>query len=160
MSFQEQIETNAIRNGTLRELVTFKAADQDFCVNIMSIREIRGWSKTTIMPHAPDYVLGVMNLRGSVVPVMDLSRRLGLGVTEADERHVIIIALIGDQTVGLLVESVSDILGISTDSIQPTPEIASESARSFVAGIICIDRRTLRLIDLEKLLPQTALDLA
>lgn len=159
MSFQEQIESRANRDGTVRELVTFKAADQDFCVDIMSIREIRGWSKTTIMPHAPDYVLGVMNLRGSVVPVIDLSRRLGLGVTEADDRHVIIIALVGSQTVGLLVESVSDILGISTDTIQPTPEIASESARSFVAGIICIDERTLRLIDLEKLLPQAALDM-
>lgn len=160
MSFQEPIEASAARSSAMRELVTFKAADQDFCVDIMSIREIRGWSKTTIMPHAPDYVLGVMNLRGSVVPVIDLSRRLGLGITEANDRHVIIIALIGQQTVGLLVESVSDILGISTESIQPTPDIASESARSFVAGIICIDRRTLRLIDLEKLLPQTAMDIA
>ncbi|WP_127904424.1 chemotaxis protein CheW [Solirhodobacter olei] len=160
MSFHDQIEANAARNGAIRELVTFKAADQDFCVDIMSIREIRGWSKTTVMPHAPDYVLGVMNLRGAVVPVIDLSRRLGLGVTEADGRHVIIIALIGDQTVGLLVESVSDILGISTESIQPTPEIASDSARSFVSGIICVEKRTLRLIDLERLLPQTAIDMA
>lgn len=160
MSFHDQIEANATRNGAIRELVTFKAADQDFCVDIMSIREIRGWSKTTVMPHAPDYVLGVMNLRGAVVPVIDLSRRLGLGVTEADGRHVIIIALIGDQTVGLLVESVSDILGISTESIQPTPEIASDSARSFVSGIICVEKRTLRLIDLERLLPQTAIDMA
>jgi purine-binding chemotaxis protein CheW len=142
----------------MRELVTFKAADQDFCVDIMSIKEIRGWSDTTIMPHAPDYVLGVMNLRGSVVPVIDLSRRLGLGTTQVDDRHVIIIALIGNQTVGLLAESVADILGISTENIQPTPEIAAESARSFVSGIICVDKRTLRLIDLEKLLPQAALD--
>ncbi|WP_102226652.1 chemotaxis protein CheW [Acidimangrovimonas sediminis] len=141
------------RDGALRELVAFRAAGQDFCVDIMSIREIRGFTAATIVPHAPDFVLGVMNLRGSVVPVVDLSRRLGLGATQGDDRHVIIIAMVGPQMTGLLVEAVSDILSIPEEEIRPTPEVASEVARSFIAGVICEGERLLRLIDLGRLLP-------
>lgn len=141
------------RDGLRRELVAFRAAGQDFCVDIMSIREIRGFTAATIVPHAPDYVLGVMNLRGSVVPVVDLSRRLGLGATQGDDRHVIIIAMVGPQMTGLLVEAVSDILSIAADEIRDTPEVASDAARSFIAGVICEGDRLLRLVDLARLLP-------
>jgi purine-binding chemotaxis protein CheW len=94
-----------------------------------------------------------MNLRGSVVPVVDLSRRLGLGATEGDDRHVIIIAMVGPQMTGLLVEAVSDILSIPEDEIRPTPEVASEAARGFISGVICEGERLLRLVDLSRLLP-------
>ena len=144
---------NEAHDANQRELVAFRAAGQDFCVDIMSVREIRGFTAATIVPHAPDYVLVVMNLRGSVVPVVDLSRRLGLGATECDDRHVIIIAMVGPQMTGLLVEAVSDILSIPEDEIRPTPEVASEIARSFIAGVICEGERLLRLIDLGRLLP-------
>lgn len=153
MSQMEHIESDDARDAAQRELVAFRAAGQDFCVDIMSVREIRGWTAATIVPHAPDYVLGVMNLRGAVVPVVDLSRRLGLGATEGDDRHVIIIAMVGPQMTGLLVEAVSDILSIPSEEIRPTPEVASDVARSFIAGVICEGERLLRLIDLDRLLP-------
>jgi purine-binding chemotaxis protein CheW len=149
----EQEARDDPRDRARRELVAFRAADQDFCVDIMSIREIRGFTAATVVPHAPDYVLGVMNLRGSVVPVVDLSRRLGLGATEGDDRHVIIIAMVGPQMTGLLVEAVSDILSIPEDEIRPTPEVASEAARGFISGVICEGERLLRLVDLSRLLP-------
>jgi purine-binding chemotaxis protein CheW len=135
------------------ELVAFRAAGQDFCVNIMSVREIRGWTPTTILPHAPDYVRGVINLRGSVVPIVDLANRLGLGPIEPSARHVIIIAMLGDQTVGLLVEAVSDILTVPADSIQPTPEIASTEVKGFIEGVIAMDDRMIRMIELDNVLP-------
>jgi purine-binding chemotaxis protein CheW len=135
------------------ELVAFRAAGQDFCVNIMSVREIRGWTPTTILPHAPDYVRGVINLRGSVVPIVDLANRLGLGPIEPSARHVIIIAMLGDQTVGLLVEAVSDILTVPADSIQPTPEIASTEEKGFIEGVIAMDDRMIRMIELDNVLP-------
>lgn len=136
-----------------RELVAFRAAGQDFCIDIMSVREIRGWTPTTILPHAPDYVRGVINLRGSVVPIVDLANRLGLGAIDPTPRHVIIIALLADQTVGLLVEAVSDILSVPVDTIQPTPEIASTEVRGFVSGVIAADERMIRMIELENVLP-------
>jgi purine-binding chemotaxis protein CheW len=104
-------------------------------------------------PHAPDYVRGVINLRGSVVPIVDLANRLGLGPIEPSARHVIIIAMLGDQTVGLLVEAVSDILTVPADSIQPTPEIASTEVKGFIEGVIAMDDRMIRMIELDNVLP-------
>ena len=141
------------RKSGNRELVAFRAAGQDFCVDIMSVREIRGWTQTTIIPHAPDYVRGVINLRGSVVPIVDLAKRLGLGAIEPSSRHVIIIAILGDQTVGLLVEAVSDILTVPADAIQPTPDIASADVKGFIEGVIASDDRMIRMIELDNVLP-------
>jgi purine-binding chemotaxis protein CheW len=138
-----------------RDVVSFRVSDQDFCIDIVSVREIRGWTQTTILPHAQDYVKGVINLRGSVVAVVDLSARLGLGVTEPTERHVIIIAQIGSQTVGLLADLVSDILTVPDEAMKPVPEVASESAREFIVGVLTFDDgRMIRKIDLERVLPE------
>ncbi len=146
-------EPAEVSQSDMRELVAFKVAGQAFCVDIMSVREIRGWTPATLLPHAPDYVLGVINLRGAVVPIIDLAARLGLGPMQPSPRHVIIIAVIEGQTAGLLVDAVSDILGVPVALIQPTPNVASDVARAFVEGVIAADDRMLRLIDLKTVLP-------
>ena len=108
-----------------RELIAFRIGDQEFCVNIMSVREIRGWTPATPLPHSPHYVMGVINLRGAVLPIMDLSLRLGMKPVEPTARHVIIVAQVKSRVVGLLVDAVSDILTVDDDNIQPTPEVSS-----------------------------------
>ena len=138
----------------LRELVTFRVGDQDFCIDIMMVREIRGWTPATILPHAPPFVPGVINLRGSVVPIVDLSARLGLSPSVPDDRHVIVIAVIGTQTVGFLVNAVSDIIGINTSEVQPTPDVTSETTRAFIEGVIVTKERMLRVIDIKTVLPK------
>lgn len=138
------------RNG---ELVAFRVSGQDFCIDIMSVREIRGWTETTILPHAQDYVKGVINLRGAVVPVIDLSSRLGLGPIDPGPRHVIIITMIDGRTVGLLADVVSDILSVDDTALQPVPDIASESARAYVSGVIATEQGMLRKIELARLIP-------
>jgi purine-binding chemotaxis protein CheW len=139
-----------------RELVTFRVGEQDFCLDISFVREIRGWTPATVLPHAPDFVLGVINLRGAIVPIVDLARRLGLGATQPDDRHVIVIAVVGQQTVGFLVDSVADIIGVAPAAIQPTPEVASQSTVLFIKGVIALEDRMLRLIDISTILPQFA----
>jgi purine-binding chemotaxis protein CheW len=139
-----------------RELVTFRVGEQDFCLDISFVREIRGWTPATVLPHAPDFVLGVINLRGAIVPIVDLARRLGLGATQPDDRHVIVIAVVGQQTVGFLVDSVADIIGVAPAAIQPTPEVASQSTVLFIKGVIALEDRMLRLIDISTILPQIA----
>lgn len=136
-----------------REIVAFRVAEQDFCIDIGHVREIRGWTPTTVLPHAPDYIKGVMNLRGNVLPVVDLSQRLGLGTTEPSPRHVIVIALIGENTAGLLVEAVSDIMTVPAEELKPTPEIASAKTKTFVEGVFTVGERLIRVIDLERILP-------
>jgi purine-binding chemotaxis protein CheW len=134
-------------------LVAFRIGEQDFCVDIMSVREIRGWTPATPIPHAPSFVRGVINLRGTVLPIIDLAHRFGLPMTEPTDRHAIIVSQIGDQLTGLLVDAVSDILSTDQDSIQPTPEVASSLAKSFVRGVLALDGRMISIITLENILP-------
>lgn len=136
------------------EFVTFSAGDQSFSIEITQVREIRRWSPVTALPHAPNEVLGVMNLRGSVIPIYDLAARFGLGQTPENPRNVIVVAMHGGQTVGLLVEAVSEILSVSRDQIQETPDIRSEMARQSITGVIPIETGMTRVIDLGAVLHQ------
>ncbi|WP_160011537.1 chemotaxis protein CheW [Rhizobium sp. 18055] len=137
-----------------RELIAFRVGDQEFCVNVMQVREIRGWTPAMAMPHSPSYMKGVINLRGAVLPIIDLSARLGMKPTEPTQRHVIIVAQVHRKVVGLLVDAVSDILTVSEDNVQPTPEIASELQRQFARGIMPIGNRLICLLELEAIFPE------
>jgi len=140
--------------GRPRELISFRIGAQEFCVDIMAVREIRGWTVATALPKSPAFVRGVINLRGAVLPIVDLAARLGFDATQATDRHVIIVAQIGGQTVGLLVDAVSDILSITDDVIQPTPDVASEVAKTFVRGLLAVDGRMISLVGLDHILPE------
>jgi purine-binding chemotaxis protein CheW len=146
--------------GADRELIAFRIGSQDFCVDIMAVREIRGWTQTTALPRSPGYVRGVVNLRGAVLPIVDLSARLGFANTDPSARHVIIVAQIDRQQVGLLVDAVSDIVTVTDADIQPTPDVSSELVKTFVQGILAIDGRMISLISLEHVLPEAQLEAA
>lgn len=130
------------------EFVTFQAGGQSFSLDITHVREIRRWTAVTPLPHAPKEVLGVMNLRGSVIPIYDLSARFGLGPTSESPRNVVVVAMIENQTVGLLVEAVSEILSVRRDAIQDTPDIRSETTKQSITGVIPIEEGMTRVIDL------------
>jgi purine-binding chemotaxis protein CheW len=149
--------TQATSHNLARELISFRVGVQEFCVDIMAVREIRGWTAATALPRSPSFVRGVINLRGAVLPIVDLAARLGFADADPTARHVIIVTQIGAQMVGLLVDAVSDILTVTDDVIQPTPEVASDTAKTFVRGLLAVDGRMISLIGLDRLLP--ALDL-
>ena len=134
------------------EFVTFSAGGQNYCLEITQIREIRRWTPVTALPHTPDDVLGVMNLRGAVIPIFDLSARFGLGKTRDDERNVVIVAAVGNTTIGLLVESVSEILSVETSAIQETPDIKSEATRHSILGVISVEDTMVRVVNLDAVL--------
>ena len=138
--------------GGPREFIAFRIGVQEFCIDIMSVREIRGWTPATALPHAPSYVRGVINLRGSVLPIVDLAERLGFPPTDASARQVIIVVQVGAQIVGLLVDAVSDILTLTNEKIQPTPEVASAFVKSFVRGMLAIDGRMIGVIELDSIM--------
>jgi purine-binding chemotaxis protein CheW len=118
------------------------------------VREIRGWSAATPLPQSPQYMRGVINLRGAVLPIMDLAERLDLPPTQPSERSVIIVVQVGERLVGLLVDAVSDILSINPDQIQPTPDVGCDQAKAFIRGLITIDDRMVSEIAVERLLPE------
>ncbi|PID35224.1 MAG: chemotaxis protein CheW [Rhodobacterales bacterium] len=141
------------KDGTETELLSFLVGGQDYSVDIMSVREIRGGAKATSLPHSPEYVQGVINLRGTVLPIMDLSKRLGMNADVDKERNVIIVVAVGERTVGLMVDAVSDILAIPEDDIQPPPEMPADTERNFVSGLTIVDGRMIRILDLNAVLP-------
>ena len=140
--------------GNGRELVAFRIGEQEFCVDIMSVREIRGWTPATPIPHAPSYVNGVINLRGAVLPIVDLAARLGFPKTQPTARSVIIVARSQQQLFGLLVDAVSDILTVTDDALQPPPDMATEFAKQFVRGVMALEGRMVSLIATDNVLPQ------
>lgn len=144
-------QSNAEQNPFI-EFVTFTSGGQSFCLEIKQIREIRRWTPVTALPHAPNDVLGVMNLRGAVIPIYDLAARFGLDRTEINERNVIIIVSVSGQTFGLVVSSVSEILSVSADKIQDTPHIKSEDTRQSILGVISIAEEMTRVVDLQSVL--------
>lgn len=143
-----------------RELISFRIGAQEFCVDIMAVREIRGWTPATPLPHAPAYVRGVINLRGAVLPIVDLAERLGLPPSEPTQRHVIIVAQVAKQVVGLLVDAVSDILTVGDELVQPPPDVAAERVRLFVRGLLAIEKRMVSLLSLDRVLPAPELEAA
>jgi len=145
--------TEALTNAAARELIAFRIGEQEFCVDIMSVREIRGWTPATPLPRAPGYMKGVINLRGAVLPIIDLGARFGLRTSEPTARHVIMVAHVGGRLVGLLVDAVSDIVQLDEGAVQPTPDVASDEVRTFVKGIFAIEGRMISLIDLSLILP-------
>lgn len=137
---------------TRRQFITFRSGDQEFGADIMMIREIRGWTQTTPLPHAPDYVRGVINLRGVVLPVVDLKARLGHGPTDTTAKHVIIVVKSDKRTIGLLVDAVSDILTVTSSDIQATPELARETLSEFDGGIAVLDKRMVTILNMDRLM--------
>ena len=142
------------------ELITFEVAGQLFGLDIMAIREIRAWSPVTRLPNVPSYVAGVVNLRGTVLPVIDLAARLGWEATEATARHAIIVVQLGSQATGLIVESVSDIATIPDGALQPPPATGNDSITSFLEGIAPIEDRMVMVLSHQALADHTQIDCA
>ncbi|GKY87697.1 chemotaxis protein CheW [Sinisalibacter aestuarii] len=141
------------RTGAEIELLSFVVGGQDYCVDIMSVREIRGGARATPLPHAPPYMRGVINLRGTVLPIMDLAARLDLGHEAETGRNVIIVVAIGGRTMGLVVDAVSDILSVAGQALQTPPDLPADNARSFVSALTIVEERMIRVLDLTALLP-------
>ncbi|SEN09512.1 purine-binding chemotaxis protein CheW [Sphingomonas gellani] len=139
-----------------RQLITFQLGDQVLGVDIMAIREIRAWSPATPLPNVPAHVRGVVNLRGVVLPVLDLRHRLGWGVTDPSARHVIIVVRIGEQLQGLIVDAVNDIVSVAPDAMQPLPDMGETTAAQFLEGLATIDQRLILVLSLDRLVDASA----
>ncbi len=139
------------------ELISVRIGEQLFALDIMSVREIRGWTASTPLPHAPDYVLGMINLRGTVLPVVDLAGLLGLSKITPDQSSVVVVADIGDRPVGLLVDAVCDIVTVVEGEMKPPPDLGSDY-RGFVSGVITGADGIVTVLNLNGTIPQTALE--
>ena len=138
------------------QFVSFAIGDEQYGVDIMAVREIKGWTAITHLPKQPDYVRGVLNLRGVIVPIVDLRCRFSQGMTEATPMHIVIIVQIGSKLVGLLADRVLDIVSLDVGQIQPVPRVVQSARLDFLSGIVTVDDAMIALIDLANLLSVNA----
>jgi purine-binding chemotaxis protein CheW len=153
-------DAQAASTGRTRQYVTFLVGDRVYGVDINQVREIRQWTPTTVLPNQPHFTRGVLNLRGTIVPVHDLRARFSGELTEATETHVVVIAAIGEQTVGVLVDAVSDIVTVSMDDIRAVPASAAEADLSAIAGLVSTDDSMVALLDFAALFTAPSFELA
>jgi purine-binding chemotaxis protein CheW len=140
-----------------QQFLTFLLEDQEYGLEIFKIREIRGYAPITPIPNVPPHVRGVMNLRGTVLPVIDLRRKFKLPAVEYNKYTVIVIATVADKTVGLLVDAVSDVLMVPKDSIRAAPDFGSAVDTRFINGVFQSKERLTVALNLEELLTESEL---
>jgi purine-binding chemotaxis protein CheW len=140
-----------VTDDTWAQYVTFTVDDRSYGVEITKVREIKGWTEPTQLPNSPYAMRGVLNLRGEVIPIFDLRSTFGQGVTEVREEHVVIIVAIGDNLVGILVDTVSDILTLEPGEVLPVPDTGGAVDQRFLSGLVSRDDRFVALLKLEEL---------
>jgi len=151
--FEWGSDPNRAAPGEVTQLISFAIGDDQYGVDIMAVREIKGWSEITHLPKQPEYVRGVLNLRGAMVPIIDLRCRFGQGLTVATPIHVVIIVQIGSRLVGILADRVLDIVSFDSARVQPVPRVSQATHFDFLSGLVTIDGGAMiALIDLTNLL--------
>jgi purine-binding chemotaxis protein CheW len=144
-------ETSA-SGAALTQFISFAIGEDQYGVDIMAVREIKGWSDVANLPKQPEYVRGVLNLRGVIVPIIDLRRRFGQGHTDATASHIVIIVQIGQRLIGMLADRVLDIVSLDATKIQPVPRISNSARVDFLSGLVTVEGALIALIDLQNLL--------
>jgi purine-binding chemotaxis protein CheW len=138
--------------STGREFLTFTLGTEEYGVDILKVQEIRGYDAVTRIANAPPFIKGVVNLRGLIVPIIDMRIKFNLGNIEYNQFTVVIILNVSGRVVGMVVDSVSDVLMLATDQIKPAPDFAASFDNDYLIGLGTIGERMLILMDIEKLL--------
>ena len=134
------------------EFLTFRLGAEEYGIDILRVQEIRSYEAPTRIANAPPFIKGVVNLRGVIVPIVDLRLKLGCEAVEYNEFTVVIVLNVAGRVVGAVVDSVSDVLELSNDAVKPAPELASSVDTSFITGIGNVGDRMLILMDIEAFL--------
>lgn len=138
--------------NTTTQYLTVNLAEEEYGIDILAVREIRGWTPVTRIPQAPHYVLGVLNLRGAIVPVLDLRLRFGLSREAYDATTVTVIVTVAGRLFGIVVDAVSDVLDIEDTHLRPVPDMGTAVDTEYLKGLTSIGERMVLLLDADKLL--------
>ncbi|MEG2172024.1 MAG: chemotaxis protein CheW [Desulfovibrionaceae bacterium] len=151
--------TRKRQDDELLQLVTFSIGEEEFGVDILKVQEIIRTMEITKVPRAPEFVEGVINLRGKVIPIIDLRRRFGLDFKPHDKDTRIIVIEINNIVVGFVVDAVSEVLRIPTNTVEPPPPVVAGVDSDYISGVGKLQDRLLILLDLDKLLSSEDLDM-
>jgi len=143
----------------IREFLAFKLGGEEYGIDILRVQEIRSYEEPTRMANAPAFIKGVINLRGVIVPIVDMRIKFGLSEVRYDSFTVVIVLNIGDQVVGMVVDGVSDVITLSPEQLKPVPEMSSAIGSDHILAIGSLDKRMLILLDIEKLMSSAEMGL-
>jgi purine-binding chemotaxis protein CheW len=149
----------ALQTGIAQEYLTFTLGREEYGVDILKVQEIRGYEKPTSIANAPAFIKGVVNLRGTIVPIVDLRIKFDLGAAEYNQFTVVIILNVAGRVVGVVVDGVSDVVGLTAEQMRAAPDFSSSFDTRYITGLGTVDERMLILVDIEKLMsgPEMAL---
>ena len=159
METARTLEHKSLQEGE-EQFLTFRLNGQDYGMSILKIQEITGWDKVTPIPNSPAYVKGVLNLRGVIVPVIDLRLRFGLPEAQRDIFTVIIVANVGGRLAGIVVDAVSDVINVGAGQLCDAPEYEGQQNREFIQGLAQVDGKLLVLLDVDRMVNPDSLDKA
>lgn len=148
-----------INSQMVNEYLTFRLGAEEYGVDILKVQEIRGYDAITQIANAPVFVKGVINLRGVVVPIVDMRIKFALGDAEYDQFTVVIILNVAGRVVGIVVDAVSDVISLAQEQFRPTPGMGSVIDTEYIIGLGTVDERMLILIDIEKLMASSDMEL-
>jgi purine-binding chemotaxis protein CheW len=143
---------NAAGSNVGSEFLTFTLGSEEYGMDILKVQEIRGYDAVTTIANTPVFIKGVINLRGTIVPIVDLRIKFNLGTVEYNQLTVVIILNLGSRVVGIVVDSVSDVLALTPEQIRPAPELSAGLDTRYIMGLGTVDERMLILVDIEKLM--------
>lgn len=142
-----------------QEFLTFRLGNEEYGIEILKVQEIRGYDTITQIANAPEFIKGVVNLRGIIVPIIDMRIKFNLGEATYDRFTVVIILNLSGRVVGIVVDGVSDVIGLDTEQVRPTPEFGGVLNTEYIMGLGTVDDRMLILLDIEKLMSSTDMGL-
>lgn len=142
-----------------QEFLTFTLGDEEYAIDILKVQEIRGYDGVTRIANTPDYIKGVINMRGVIVPVVDMRLKLHVGEAVYDQFTVMIILNLGVRVVGMVVDGVSDVVALSEEQIRPAPEFGAALDTQYIQGLASIDERMAIVVDIEKLMSSSEMGL-
>ena len=158
------MQTDQLMGGTggtgKNEFLSFQLGAEEYGIDILKVQEIRAYEKATRLPNTPEFIKGVINLRGVIVPVVDLRMKFGLGTADYNEMTVVIVLNVAGRTVGVVVDKVSDVLALAPEQIRPAPDFAARVENAFVRGLAALDERMLIIADIERLMTSADMALA
>jgi purine-binding chemotaxis protein CheW len=141
------------------EVLAFTLGQEEYAISILKVQEIRGYDSVTRIANAPDFIKGVVNLRGIIVPIVDMRIKFNLGTPTYDEFTVVIILNIAERVLGMVVDSVSDVVTLNPGEIKPAPEMGAALNTDYLIGLGAIEERMLILVDIERLMSSTEMGL-
>lgn len=144
------------------QYLTFQLAGEEYGVDILRVQEIKGWERATRIPHAPHYVLGVINLRGAIVPIIELRKRFALEPAEFGPTTVVIVVKVmgerGERTVGIVVDAVCEVYSVAAAELQSAPDVGAGVDTAFIKGLATVESKMIILLDIDQLINSSVLD--